>query len=299
MRIRETVVAAGFLSIFSMGMLAPREAAAQPVVPIAPRDGTWGTISNVTMVLGAGIVTLMPRVYYNDPEATVGWKARWHISVLAPAMSLTALTLLVDGPIRNAIKTPRPGCNLDNTAAALPGSECESYAMPSTQSYASWGSTGFGTGVFLVDTVKYSNAKFNAGSFIGNVGVPLVLSVLTSVGRSVGSPPDTFAHEDVGSIVVGSLTGFASGALVGVAYSLLQRPNCGYGGSLVSAGDPRLHPVGEGSPAPAAHEAAGLAWDSPARVRAKPERVGSKPDRVASKPARVRSGPIQLGGMQA
>jgi hypothetical protein len=233
MRIRETVVAAGFLSIFSMGMLAPREAAAQTVPPIAPRDGTWGTISNVTMIVGAGIVTLMPRVYYNDPEATVGWKGRWHISMLAPVMSLTALTLLVDGPIRNAIKTPRPGCNLDNTAAALPGSECESYAMPSTQSYASWAATGMGTGTFLVDTIKYSNGKFHVGSFFGNIGVPLILSVLTSVGRSIGNEPVTFAHEDVGSIVVGSLTGFASGALIGVANSLLQRPNCGYGGSLV------------------------------------------------------------------
>ncbi len=233
MRIRDTVVAAGFLSIFSMGMLAPREAAAQTVPPIAPRDATWGTISNVTMVLGAGIVTLMPRVYYNDPEATVGWKGRWHFSVLAPALSLTALTLLVDGPIKNAIKTPRPGCNLDNTAAALPGSECESYAMPSTQSYASWGSTGFGTATFLVDTLKYSNAKFHVGSFFGNIGVPLILSVLTSVGRSIGNEPITFPREDVGSIVVGSLTGFASGALLGLAYTLFQRPNCGYGGSLV------------------------------------------------------------------
>jgi hypothetical protein len=237
MRIRETIVAAGFLSIFSTGLLAPREASAQTVVPpIALRDNTWDTVSNVTMVLGAGIVTLMPRVYYNDPEATVGWKARWHISMLAPALSLTALTLLVDGPIRGAIKTPRPGCNLDNTAAALPGSQCESYAMPSTQAYASWSSTGAGTAIFLVDTLKYSNVKFNAGGFIGNVAVPLVLSILTSVGRAQPSSPvlgGPQPHEDVGSIVVGSLTGFASGALLGLGYSLLQRPNCGYGGSLV------------------------------------------------------------------
>jgi hypothetical protein len=235
MRIRETVVAAGFLSIFSVGLMAPREAAAQTVPPIAPRDGTWGTLSNITMVVGAGIVTLMPRVYYNDPEATVGWKGRWHFSVLAPALSLTALTLLVDGPIRSAIKTPRPQCNLDNTAQALPGSECQSYAMPSTQAYASWSSTGFGTGVFLVDTLKYSNSKFHVGSFFGNIGVPLILSVLTSVGRSYSSagPPQTFPPEDVGSIVIGSVTGFASGALLGLAYTLFQRPNCGYGGSLV------------------------------------------------------------------
>ena len=105
MRIRETIVAAGFLSVFSTALLVPREAAAQvpPVAAIAPRDATWTALSNVTMTLGVGIVTLMPRIYYNDPEATVGWKARWHFSVLAPALSMTALTLLVDGPIRNAI----------------------------------------------------------------------------------------------------------------------------------------------------------------------------------------------------
>src|SRR4051794_40458984 len=123
MRIRETIVAAGFLSIFSAALLAPREAAAQvpQVPPIAQRDSTWGTVSNVSMLVGVGLVTLMPRVYYNDPEATVGWKGRWHISVLAPALTMTALTLMLDGPIKNAIKTPRPGCSADNTGPAYPG----------------------------------------------------------------------------------------------------------------------------------------------------------------------------------
>src|SRR5271170_3689492 len=143
MRIRETIVAAGFLAVFSGTLLAPREAAAQPAVtPIAARSGTWGTISNVTMVVNAGIVTLMPRIYYNDPEATVGWKARWHISMLAPALSMTALTLLVAGPIGGAVQTPRPGCTPDNSGDIFPNSGCNSYAMPSTQSFASWGSTG-------------------------------------------------------------------------------------------------------------------------------------------------------------
>jgi hypothetical protein len=236
MRIRETIVAAGLISV-STALLAPREAAAQTTVPpTAVRDATWGTISNVTMVLGVGIVTLMPRVYYNDPEATVGWKGRWHFSVLAPALSLTALTLLVDGPIRGAIKTPRPGCTLDQSTppgGGAPGSGCESYAMPSTQSFASWGATGAGTAIFLIDTFKYSNSKFHAGGFVGNVGVPLVLSVLTSVGRSI--TPNTVrggAYEDVGSIVAGSLSGFVTGALVGLGYSIMQRPNCGYGGNL-------------------------------------------------------------------
>src|ERR1700761_247908 len=133
MRIRETIVAAGF-SIFSTALLAPGEASAQTVKPIAPRDATWSTLSDVTMVLNAGVVTLMPRVYYNDPEATVGWKARWHFSVLAPTLAMTGLTLLVDGPIRNAIKKPRPGCTIDNTTPDYPGSGCNTFGMMSTQS---------------------------------------------------------------------------------------------------------------------------------------------------------------------
>lgn len=238
MRIRETIVAAGFLSIFGGVLLTPREAAAQTVPPIAPRDGTWGTVSNVTMVIGAGIVTLMPRVYYNDPEATVGWKGRWHFSTIAPVLSMTALTLLMDGPVRNGIKGTRPGCTADQTAARLSGSQCESYGMMSTQSYASWGATGMGTGIFLVDTIRYSQGKFNAGGFVGNIAVPLVLSVLTSVGRGITVGTDSFgrsnmAYESPEQVALGAVTGFASGALIGLAYSLFQRPNCGYGNSFV------------------------------------------------------------------
>jgi hypothetical protein len=232
MRIRETIVAAGFISTLSTAFLVPREAAAQVVAPIAPRDPTWTTLSNVTMVIGVSVVTLMPRIYYNDPEATVGWKARWHFSVLAPALAMTAFTFLVDGPIRGAIQTPRPGCTADQTAQALMGSECTTYSMPSTQSFAAWGATGAGTAIFLVDTFKYSNARFHAGGFVGNVAVPLVLSVLTSVGRGVASSPNNPA-EDVPSVVVGSLTGFATGALLGIGYSFLQRPNCGYGNCVI------------------------------------------------------------------
>ena len=231
MRIRETIVAAGF-SLFSTALLAPGEASAQTVKPIAPRDATWSTLSDVTMVLNAGVVTLMPRVYYNDPEATVGWKARWHFSVLAPALSMTALALLVDGPIRNGIQSPRPGCNATQTAAALPGSQCDSYGMPSTHSFAAWGSTGAGTAVFLIDTFKFSGSRFNAGGFVGNVAVPLVLSVLTSVGRGVATAPNTFPTESAPQVVVGTLSGFVTGALLGLGYSLMQHPNCGYGGNV-------------------------------------------------------------------
>ena len=233
MRIRETIVAAGFLAVFST-TLAPREAAAQTVTPIVQRNATWGTASSVTMIVNAGLVTLMPRIYYNDPEATVGWKARWHISMLAPALAMTGLTLFVDGPIHSAIQQPRPGCTMDETAAALPGQGCTSYGMPSTQSFAAFGATGVGTSIFIVDTLKYSNGKFNVGSFIGNVGVPLVLSVFTAAARSVapGGPP-VYPDETVPQIAIGAATGFVSGALLGLAYSFMQRPNCGYGGNIV------------------------------------------------------------------
>ena len=234
MRIRETIVAAGFLSTFSTAFLVPREAEAQtpPVQAIAPRDATWTTLSNVTTVIGVSVVTLMPRIYYNDPEATVGWKARWHISMLAPALAMTAFTFLVDGPIRGAIQSPRPGCTADQTAQGLMGSECTTYGMPSTQSFASWGATGVGTGIFLVDTLKYSDGRFHPGGFIGNVGVPLVLSVLTSVGRGIATAPGANPAETAPQVIVGTLSGFVTGALVGVGYSIMQRPNCGYGNSV-------------------------------------------------------------------
>jgi hypothetical protein len=236
MRIRETIVAAGLFATFSTALLAPREAAAQvpPVAPIAQRSGGWDVATNVTMTLGVGIVTLMPRVYYNDPEATVGWKGRWHLSMLAPALTMTAFTLLVDGPINHAIGAPRPGCTYDQTAASFPGSGCQSFGMPSTQSYASWGATGAGTAIFLVDTFKYSDSRFHPGGFIGNVAVPLVLSVFTSAGRyAAPGGPTVFPAESVPQIVLGSVTGFVSGALIGLGYSLLQRPNCGYGNNLL------------------------------------------------------------------
>jgi hypothetical protein len=232
MRIKETIVAAGALSI-GWALLAPSEAHAQlpPVPPIVARDSTWNTVSNITMMISATTVFLMPRVYYADPEATVGWKGRWHFSVLAPAMSLTALTLFMDGPLRNGIKSVRPGCTLDQTTVAYPQSNCESFGGPSTQSYAAWGSTGTGLGIFLVDTLRYSDGKFNIPSFIGNVGLPLTASIITSIGRAV-APTGTSEYENGGQIVAGAATGFLTGALLGLGYSLWQRPNCGYGNSI-------------------------------------------------------------------
>jgi hypothetical protein len=210
-------------------VLAPAEAHAQNVPPSPDRDANWDLVSNLTMALGVATVTLTPRIYYNDPEATVGWKGRWHISTLAPAMTMTALTLLVDIPIRGAVASPRPGCGVDQTL--FPLTNCASFGGPSTQAFASWGATGAGTGIFLVDTFKYSNGKFSVPSFLLNVILPLSLSVVTSVGRAV-EPGTAFAFESPGQIAAGALTGFASGLIIGGSYAFLQRPACPYGNSI-------------------------------------------------------------------
>ncbi|AUX24137.1 hypothetical protein SOCEGT47_046730 [Sorangium cellulosum] len=228
MRIRQKVVAAGCLAVAAC-LLAPREAAAQATT--VERDEGWGTVSDVSLALGASAVFLMPRVYYSDPEATVGWKGRWHFSVLAPAMTMTALTLLVDLPIKGAVESPRPGCGIEETKTALAGSGCESFGGPSTHAFASWGATGAGTGIFLVDTFRYSAGRFNAGGFIGHVAFPLTASIVTSIARGV-APGNAEAYENGGQIAIGGVTGFLSGLAFGTAYAMLQRPNCGYGNAL-------------------------------------------------------------------
>lgn len=231
MRITEKVVAAGCL-VIAASLLVPREAAAQARFPSdPPRDKNWGVVSDVGLALGTSLVFLMPRVYYSDPESTVGWKGRWHFSVLAPAMTLTALTVLVEVPFKDALESTRPGCSVDATKTSLPDSGCETFGGPSTHAFASWGATGAGTGIFLVDTFRYSGGRFNVGGFIGNVALPLTASIVTSIGRGV-APGDAEAYEDAGQIAIGGLTGFVSGLAFGAAYALLQRPNCGYGNAL-------------------------------------------------------------------
>jgi len=230
MRIKGTIAIAALCSSVVTALLCPREARAADPIPVgANRDATWGTISHITLALGTGTVFLMPRIYYNDPESTVGWKGRWHVSVLAPAMTLTALTVFIDQPIKDAIESTRPGCTIEETG--VPYLNCETFGGPSAHSFASWSATGAGTGIFLVDTFKYSDGRFSAGSFIGNVIVPLTASVFTSVARGV-APGDTEGYESGGQIVAGALPGFFSGLIIGGAYALLQRPSCGYGNNI-------------------------------------------------------------------
>ncbi|MBK6693776.1 MAG: phosphatase PAP2 family protein [Myxococcales bacterium] len=177
----------------------------------------------MTMVAGGATELLMPRIFYADPEVTVGWKARWHVSVLAPVMTLTSATLLNDLALKNLFKSHRPGCDESNNKLA----GCESYGSPSTHAFASFSALGHGAAVFVFDTFKWSGGRFNGGAFAGHLAGPLVLAGITGVGRSVGD------YESFGQVLVGGTIGLGVGFLSGLTYSLMQRPECGYTGSLI------------------------------------------------------------------
>ena len=121
-------------------------------------------------------------------------------------------------------------------------SGCETFGGPSTQSFAAWGTAGAGISIFLVDTFKYSDGHFNAGGFIGNVFVPLSLAIVTSIGRSANFGNDTLGVSQNGqhefenwgqNLLAGAIPGLLTGVLFGVGYTLLQRPNCGYGNNVI------------------------------------------------------------------
>ena len=115
----------------------------------------------------AGFELLMPRVFYSDPEVTAGWKARWHLSALAPIMTMTTITLFNEVKLKDEFAANRPGC--DETNQGLPG--CTSFGMLSSHAFLAFGALGHGTGVFLVDTMKWSDGRVNAGALAG-VGAP-------------------------------------------------------------------------------------------------------------------------------
>jgi hypothetical protein len=225
---RKISVAGAFCCALS-GLLWTDHAEAQTVPPSAPRDENWEIVSNVSMIIGVSTVTLMPRIYYNDPEATVGWKARWHVSQLAPAFALLGATMLVDGPIKNLGEGTRPGCSVAETESGFSGSNCESYGMPSTHAFAAWNAAGAGLGIWVADTFVHSDTRFNVGSIIGNVAVPMLAGIMTSVGRGVGEDP----FESAEQILVGFGVGLPIGFLTGIGYALLQEPNCGYGNNII------------------------------------------------------------------
>jgi hypothetical protein len=239
MRISHTIVAAS-LTALTATLAFEQSAAAQPVPNPAPRDQGWGTVSDVALTIGVLSPFVMPRVFYSDPTATVGWKGRWHFSVIAPAMTMAAATLLVDLPIKKEAKGARPGCSFNSTNEAFPGAGCETFGGPSTHLFATWGALGTGTTIFLVDTFKYSDGRFSVPSFIGNIAIPLTASVFGTIGRAIQSGPQpaqpggagVFPFEDGGQIAAGAISGLLTGAAIGVTYALLQKPSCGYGDAL-------------------------------------------------------------------
>ena len=208
--------------LVGLALLVATPASAQ-VSPVPNRDATWETVTGITMLASVGTQLFMPRVFYSDPEVTVGWKARWHVSVLAPVMTLTAIAAANEFALKDALKSQRPGCDDTNLGLA----HCDSYGMLSTHVFAAGAALGHGVGVFVFDTVKWSDGRVNGYSLAGNVITPFILGAVTAVGRGVGN------WETTGQIVAGGAVGLGFGFLSGMAYSLLQRPECGYTGNVI------------------------------------------------------------------
>lgn len=214
------------VAALAVALASPREACAQdePPPPDTHRSSAWKSATNILTLSSLGVELLMPRVFYSDPEVTVGWKARWHASVLAPSMTLIATGLFNEQFLKDKFKGFRPGCSDDY--AGMPG-ECDSYGMLSTHSYLVGSALGQGLGVFLVDTIKWSGGRLNAGSLAMNVGVPAVLGTITTVGRTAGN------WESGGQAFGSAGIGLAIGLGLGALYASAQRPECGYGGDLI------------------------------------------------------------------
>jgi len=207
----------------AFGSCAALVSASASAQSIPERSAGWGTATNVMTLSALGVQLIMPRVFYSDPEVVVGWKARWHVSVLAPTMAIATLALLNEQLLKNEFGGHRPGCAADTQG----GPGCTSYGMLSTQSFAASAAFGQGLGTFLVDTVKWSGGQFNFGAFAGNTAIPGVLAILTTAGRGAGNWET--AGQAWGSAGIGLLTGVGLGAL----YAVAQRPECGYSGNLI------------------------------------------------------------------
>jgi hypothetical protein len=188
------------------------------------RSSGWDTATQVLSISSLALVTLMPRVFYSDPEVTSGWKARWHVSVLASSMTLTALALLNESDLKKTFKANRPGCGDANSDPADCG---DPYGFMSTPSFIAGSALGQGVSVFLVDTLKWSSGNINAGSLIGDVIVPLIIAPITAIGRDAGN------WESGGQAWGSAGIGLGAGLITGLVYATLQRPECGYTGNLI------------------------------------------------------------------
>ena len=193
--------------------------------PPAPpsRSDSWNTTTNVLAVSSMVLEALMPRVFSSDPDVTSGWKARWHVSALAPVMTLTTLALLNEQTLKSSFSASLPGCSDANQGQ--PGRT--SYGFLSTQSFVAGAALGQGAAVFLVDTLRWSGGSLNAGALVGDVVVPLVLAPITAIGRTEGN------WESGGQAWGSAAIGLGFGLAVGFVYATLQRPECGYTGNLI------------------------------------------------------------------
>ena len=209
-------------AIFTGVALFSSPARAQTTMPPV-RSAAWNDATTILALSSLGLELLMPRVFYADPEVTAGWKARWHVSVLAPIMTLATLTFVNEHHLKNSFESPLPGCDDTNKWH----SSCWNYGMFSSQSFLAFSAFGQGTGVFLGDTLKWSDGRLNAGALTGHVGIPLVLAVITAVGRTSGD------LETGGQVWASAGVGAVVGLGTGLLYSLMQRPECGYTGSLL------------------------------------------------------------------
>ena len=212
-----------FATTLALVGLLPGGAYAADPNALPARDTTWGTVSSVTAVAGVATVTLLPRIFYADPETTAGWKARWHVSVLTPTLANLSLTLLNEYALKDAIGGHRPDCDDTNQGQG----NCRDFGTLSSHAFLSFSALGQGAAVFLTDTLKWSNGQFHAGSLVGNLAVPLIFSGVTAIGRGAGN------WESGGTLLASSGAGLLTGFLTGITYAMLQRPECGYSGSLV------------------------------------------------------------------
>ncbi|HXN31495.1 MAG TPA: hypothetical protein VN894_06510 [Polyangiaceae bacterium] len=209
------------LLVTLMGNVA--HAQSQPPTPAPPPDRSdgWNTATNILAVSSMAVELLLPRTFFSDPDVTAGWKGRWHVSALAPVMTLAAIGLLNETTLKDAFGGLRPGC----TDSTQPG--CGSFGFMSTQSYLAGSSLGEGVAVFLVDTLRWSCGQVHVGALIGEVGVPLVIAPITAFGRTDG-------NWETGGQAWGSLAiGLGVGLALGFLYASLQRPECGYTGNLI------------------------------------------------------------------
>jgi hypothetical protein len=213
------------LGLVAMAAGYSPKASAQ-VLPQPDRSTAWGTVSTVSMLIGAGTQLFMPRVYYSENEMTLGWKARWHVSVLAPFMTVGSLAFLNEYVIKPEITSFRPGCGTSNVGV----DGCKTFGMPSTHAFVAFSALGHGTAVWLFDSFKYSDGKVNVGALVGDVVVPLIAATFTAIGRGVNVEQ---GYEHFDQIAVGGLAGLGFGLVTGGLYSLFQRPECGYMSGMI------------------------------------------------------------------